>query len=618
MPLISTFSTVARMALDVMNAFKGTSKDAFRKKVDGTYVGVSYTELHRQVEAFALSMRALGLSRGDRIGIMSENRLEWIVTDLACAVTGIVNVPVFPILTPKQIEYIYNDARVKGVVCSNAMQLSKLMKFIDGVETLEHVIVMNEDAIERTPSAREKGAVTFKRMIEGGEMLANTISGQLENLVAQVEPDDLMTLIYTSGTTGNPKGVMLTHRNFAANIIGCSKVLEITPDDVVLSYLPLCHSYERTAGYYTCFACGATIAFADSIETVSENLLEVRPTIMTSVPRLFERIKNRVEKGVASQPEKNQRIFKWGMRVGVEYWRNRQKRGKVGPILSAKNRLADKLVFSKVRARTGGRVRIFVSGGAALPQDVAEFFFALGLTIIEGYGLTETSPVISVNRIDHPRIGTVGKPLFNVEVKIAEDGEILTRGEHVMKGYLNAPEATAEIIDAEGWLHTGDIGVFDSDGYLKITDRKKHLFVSSGGKNIAPGPIEGLLLESRLIDQIMLIGDDRPYITALIVPDYEALKELASAQGVTVGNINDEEVRKRMVELESIEIAVEAEIKRLQRDLSAFERVRRFELLSEPFTVENGLMTPTLKVKRKEVIAKYPELIEGMYAGAEE
>lgn len=618
MPLISTFETVARMALDVMNAFKGTSRDAFRRKIDGKYVGVSYAELYRQVEAFALSLRSLGLSRGDSIGIMSENRLEWVVADLACAVTGIVDVPVFPILTPKQVEYIFNDARVKGVVCSNAMQLAKLMKVVDGVPTLQHIFVMNEDAIERTPNAREKGAVTFRRMIDGGELLANAVSGQLENLAAQVEPDDLMTLIYTSGTTGNPKGVMLTHRNFAANITGCSRVLEITPDDVVLSYLPLCHGYERTAGYYTCFACGAVIAFADSIETVSENLLEVRPTIMTSVPRLFERIKNRVEKGVASQPEKKQRIFRWAMRTGVEYWRARQEKRKVGPMLSAKNRLADKLVFSKVRARTGGRIRIFVSGGAALPKDVAEFFFALGLTIIEGYGLTETSPVISVNPIERPKIGTVGTSLFNVEVTIAGDGEILTRGEHVMKGYHNAPEDTAEMIDDDGWLHTGDIGAIDSDGYLKITDRKKHLFVSSGGKNIAPGPIEGLLLESHLIDQIMLIGDDRPYITALIVPDYEALKELASVQGVVVGNINDEEVRKRLVEIESIEIAVEAEIKRLQRDLSAFERVRRFELLPEPFTVENGLMTPTLKVKRKEVIVKYSTLIDGMYAGADE
>ncbi len=618
MPLVSTFTTIARMALDVMNAYRGTSKDAFRRKIDGKYVGVSYTELHRQVEAFALSLRALGLSRGDRLGIMSENRFEWIVADLACAVSGIVDVPVFPILTPKQIEFIFGDASVKAVLCSNTMQLGKALKIVDALPSLQQIIVMSDDAIERNPTAREKGVVLFERMIEGGAMLAEAVPGQLEHMAMQVEPDDLLTLIYTSGTTGNPKGVMLTHRNFTANVIGCSKVLEITSDDVVLSYLPLCHSYERTAGYYTCFACGATIAFADSIETVSENLLEVRPTIMTSVPRLFERIKSRVEKGVAAQPIKKQKIFHWAMGVGIAYWREKQKKGKVGPLLSAKNRLADRLVFSKVRERTGGRVRIFVSGGAALPNDVAEFFFALGLTIIEGYGLTETSPVISVNTIERPKIGTVGRPLFNVEVKIAADGEVMTRGAHVMKGYHNAPAETAEIIDAEGWLHTGDIGTIDAEGYLKITDRKKNLFVSSGGKNIAPGPIESLLLESRLIDQMMLIGDNRPYIAALIVPDFEVLKEVAESQGLEIGDVRDEGVRRRMVELEAIESAVEAEIKRLQRDLSAFERVRRFELLWEPFTVENGLMTPTLKVKRKEVTARYSDVIDSMYAGGDE
>jgi len=602
------------MALDVMTAYRSTTKEAFRRKVDGSYRGISYDRLFRDVEAFALSLRALGFSRGDSIGIMSENRYEWVVVDLACAVTGIIDVPVFPILTPAQIAYVFNDAEVKGVVCSNAMQVSKILKVAESITALEHIVIMSEEAMARNAAARDRGGVLFSRMIEGGALLADTISGQLEELVAQVEPDDVMTIIYTSGTTGNPKGVELTHRNFAANITGCSRVLEITPDDVVLSYLPLCHSYERTAGYYTCFACGATIAFADSIETVSENLLEVRPTIMTSVPRLFERIKLRVEKGVAVQPASRRRVFHWAMRVGLRYWRAKQTKGGIGPVLAAQRRLADKLVFSKVRARTGGRVRIFVSGGAPLPADVAEFFFALGMTIIEGYGLTETSPVISVNPIDRPKIGTVGRPLFNVEVRIARDGEILTRGDHVMRGYHRSPEATAEAVDAEGWLHTGDIGTIDEDGYLMITDRKKHIFVSSGGKNIAPGPIESLLLESRLIEQIMLIGDNRPYITALIVPDFEALKDVAEVQGIAVGNVGDPDTRRRLIELETVDIAIEADIKRLQNDLASFERVRRFELLTEPFTVENGLLTPTLKVRRSQALATYADIIETMYA----
>jgi long-chain acyl-CoA synthetase len=454
-------------------------------------------------------------------------------------------------------------------------------------------------------------------MIEAGRQLAKTVPGQLENLARAIHPDDLLTLIYTSGTTGNPKGVMLTHGNFVSNIKGAADRLPITIEDVVLSYLPLCHSYERTGGYYTCFACGATIAFADSIETVSENLTEVRPTLMTSVPLLFTRIKTRIERGVEKEPEKKQKAFAWGVKTGIERFRDQQSKGRVGLALKARYALADRLVLSKIRERTGGRLRFFVSGGGPLPIDVGEFFFGIGLTIIEGYGLTETSPIIAANPIEKPRLGTVGPPLVNVEVKIAEDGEILTRGPHVMKGYFKDEDATSETIDGEGWLHTGDIGVIDKEGYLRITDRKKHLFVNAGGKNIAPGPIENLLAESRLVDQVVLIGDRRLFNTALIVPDFNALQEIAAIQGIAVGDLKDEAAREALIDTEAVIVAIDGEIKRLQKDLSAYERVRRFELLAEPFTVENGMMTPTLKVKRKAVEERYRELIDAMYAGAE-
>lgn len=617
MPLLTQFNTIAGMFLGVVAHYRGAGKDAFRRKVDGRFTGISHDALYEQVEAFGLAMRELGLAPGDKVGMMSENRLEWIIADFACACTGLVNVPVFPILTPKQVEYVYNNAEVKAVVCSNALQLNKVMKIRETVPSLRHVIVMQADALDREPSAREACVKLFQTMIDEGREIAMRTYGEIERIAATITPNDLLTLIYTSGTTGNPKGVMLSHGNYASNVIGSAGALPVLDTDVVLSYLPLCHAFERTTGYYTCFAAGATIAFADSIETVPENLREVRPTMMTSVPRLFERIKNRVEKSVQAGPEKNRKIFAWAIGVGIKRVRIEQRGGWVGPVLALKNAIADRLVFAKIRERTGGNIRFFVSGGAALANDIAEFFFAIGLKIIEGYGLTESSPVISANPYERQKIGTVGKPLGNVEVTIATDGEILTRGPHVMMGYYKDAAATAEAIDSDGWLHTGDIGTIDPDGYLKITDRKKNLFVSSGGKNIAPGPIENTLSASRFVDQIMLIGDNRPFITALIVPDFDALREIAELQSVPVNDLRTGEEREAFLETDFVQLTVESDIKRLQRDLSPFERVRRFELIAEPFTVENGMMTPTLKVKRAVVEQKYGNLIEGMYQGVE-
>lgn len=613
MPLLGKFDTIAGMFRTVTSLYAENTKDAFQRKVNGSYVGVSYSQFAGDVESLALAFRSLGLSRGDRLGIMSENRLEWVLTDFACACTGITDVPIFPILTPDQIAWIFRDAEVRAVVCSNTFQLKKLLKVIDDIPTLNHIIVMQEEAFEEEPMAEEFGVRYFFDLMEEGRQLAQTVPGQLNELIDRVQPDDLLTLIYTSGTTGNPKGVMLTHRNLVANIVGATDAVLVDNTDIVLSYLPLCHAFERMAGYYTCFACGATIAFADSIETVSENLLEIRPTMMTSVPRLFERIKGRVEKGVLKKSKRDQKVFRWAINVGRQHFRVVEKKKKPGFLLKRKYALADKLVFSTIRERTGGRIRFFVSGGAALPRDVGEFFLGIGLKVIEGYGLTESSPVIAANRLEFAKLGTVGLPLPNVEVKIAEDGEILARGESIMQGYYNDPVATAEALDTDGWLHTGDIGEFDEDGYLRITDRKKHLFVSSGGKNIAPGPIEELVGSSALISQIMLVGDDKPYITGLIVPDFEYVKQTLSEQGIPTPDIRSVEGRQQLVESDVVQGLVDADIRRLQRELANYERVRRFELIPEEFSVDNGMMTPTLKIKRKEVLKTYNHLIEQMY-----
>lgn len=617
MPVVTEFQTIAEMFRGVTAAYAESGKDAFRRKVDGVYTSVSYKEFFRDVEAFALALRSLGLSRGDKVGIMSENRLEWGITDFACVCNGIADVPIFPILTPEQIAYIFNNAEVRGVICSNKFQLNKLLKVAGQIPTLDHIVVIQEDALAAAPAVEGVQLHSFTALIAEGRALALAVPGQLNQLIDRVQPDDLLTLIYTSGTTGNPKGVMLTHRNLVANIKGAAGAIRIGDTDIVLSYLPLCHSFERMAGYYTCFACGAVIAFADSIETVAENLLEVRPTLITSVPRLFERIKTRVEKAMLKKSEREQKIFHWGVKVGRKYVRKVGRKGRAGLLLRLKYAVADRLVLGKIRERTGGRIRFFVSGGAALPRDVGEFFMAVGLTVVEGYGLTESSPVISANPLERPKLGTVGLPLANVEVRIAKDGEILVRGESVMKGYYKDPVGTAEAIDPDGWLHTGDIGELDRDGYLRITDRKKHLFVSSGGKNIAPGPIEDLLLTSPLIEQIMLVGDDRPYITALIVPSFEAVARILNEQGVSTGSIKEKEGRRELSDSDVVQGLIDADIRRLQRELAAFERVRRFDLLPEEFTVENGMMTPTLKVKRKEVMKVYANLIEELYAGVD-
>jgi long-chain acyl-CoA synthetase len=401
---------------------------------------------------------------------------------------------------------------------------------------------------------------------------------------------------------------MLTHANLCSNIISASQMLPIGPEDLLLSFLPLSHSFERMAGYYTCFSCGATIAFAESVETVRDNMVEIRPTVLTTVPRLFERIHSRVLKQVDSGSRLKRRIFSWAIAVGRAYAMAKRAR-KVSPVLAFKRAIADRLVYSKLRERTGGRLRFFVSGGAALGKEFGEFFEAVGLKIIEGYGLTESSPVITVNPFENYKFGAVGVPIQGVEVKIANDGEILARGPNIMKGYWNNPLATTETLDEDGWLHTGDIGHVDVEGFLYVTDRKKHLFVSSGGKNIAPQPIENLFLSSKYIEQFMLVGDRRMFLTALIVPDFDALKEYADSHRIQYMNNADLTIHPKINEL------IEKNIADIQKDLANYERVRRFTLLDRQFSIEDGELTPTQKVRRKIIEERYAHLIERMYKG---
>ena len=432
----------------------------------------------------------------------------------------------------------------------------------------------------------------------------------IPNAVKKVQEEDIVTFIYTSGTTGIPKGVMLTHRNLVSNVAGATAAIPpLTNADTFLSFLPLSHSFERLASYLA-FSRGSNIAYASSIDSVAENMLEIRPTIMTGVPRFYERVHQRVMKSRDKMPTLRRKIFDWAMEVGGQIGRSME--GLPVPLLARiQHPLADRLVLRKIRERTGGRIRFLVSGAAALSEEVGRAFSAFGIPLVEGYGMTECSPVISVTPANRLRWGTVGPPIFNIEVKIAEDGEILTRGPHVMKGYHNQPVETAEAIDKDGWLHTGDIGDLDSENFIRITDRKKHLFVSSGGKNIAPAPIEAMLLRSELIDQVLLIGDKRQFITALLVPDYEMVKLRLRSQGLVPSATHE-----ALVKEPEVRKLFEREIERELSHAANYERVRRFALLDEPFTIENSMLTPTLKVKRTEAELRYRELIDSLYIDA--
>lgn len=597
-----SFTTVPEMFLDVCSR-SGNQKPAVMHKKDGKYIGITHEELLDMVAKLAVGFIDLGIHSGDRVGIVSENRIEWMLVDFALTGLGAIDVPVFPTLTSKQLEFIFNDCEASVVVVSNDYQLKKLLDVKDNITSLRHIIVMNDKfdselIMVKSLSSIEKRSEELKSKEESKRIY--------QKFAKKVNPKDLLTIIYTSGTTGNPKGVMLSHNNVISNVLGCYDVIHFDETDTLLSFLPWCHSYERTTGYYAFFSVGATVAIAEAIETVGTNILEIKPTIMTTVPRLLETIKKRIYANIDKEKAAKKKIFYWAVDVGRAYIKNKLA-GKDPLFQKVQYNIADKLVFSKIRERTGGRLRKFVSGGAALSPDVCEFFLAAGLVVIEGYGLTEASPVVSASREDSLEIGTIGKPLQDVDVKIADDGEILVRGPNVMIGYWNDKLATEKAIDENGWLYTGDIGIFTEKGNIKITDRKKNIFVTSGGKNVAPQPIENLLSESAFVEHVILIGDRREFCTALITPDFEQLKALADTFDIKYEN------ETQLISNPKIIKAIKNDLDRLQTDLAKFERVRKFKLLSQPFSVENGELTPKMSIRRHIVERKYSYLIEEMY-----
>ena len=586
--------------------------DAFRFKANGAWQDVSSAAALERVQAVAAALHKLGIQKGDRVALLSENRLEWALADLGILTAGAATVPVYPTLTAMQAKHILGDSEARIVIVSNASQLQKVVTLALELPMLTAIFVLDPPPdFSPTAHAGAEGAVpirSWQNLLDVGVAALAQQPGLAQHLGDQVEPGNLATLIYTSGTTGNPKGVELTHANLRSNVRDALLDFDISARDSCLSVLPLSHIFERMAGHYTMISRGVSIAYAESIDLVAANLAEVKPTILFAVPRLFEKIYRRVLDNALAQPPLKKAIFFRARKVAIE-WARTTVVGAKPPsgALSFQHALFDRLVYGTLRERVGGRIRFFVSGGAPLAPEIAEFFTGCGLPVLEGYGLTETSPVIAVNRPTKNKPGTVGLPIANVDVKIAEDGEILARGPGVMKGYFRLPDETAKAITAGGWFHTGDIGHLDADGFLKITDRKKDLLVTAGGKNIAPQPIENAIKSSKFVAECVLIGDRRPYVTALVVPHFEPLEKWAQATGIAIGG------RDQLLAHPEVQKLFEQEITARTGDLARFEQVKKFVLLEREFGVDSGELTPTLKVRRKIVNQRYAEQIESMY-----
>jgi long-chain acyl-CoA synthetase len=569
----------------------------------GRWESLSSERARADVESLALGLAALGVRRGDRVALLAENRYEWAITDLATLGQGAVTVPIYPTLTAPQCRYILDNAEVGVCVVSSPAQLEKVLAVVDSLPRLTTIVVMDPPPAARDPRVRAWGA-----LLADGERRRTADPNGFRALADATRPGDLATIIYTSGTTGEPKGAMLTHDNIASNVAACLEVVELTPADSCLSFLPLCHIFERMAGLYAMLAVGCTIAYARSVDTVAADAQEIRPTMLCGVPRFFEKVYARVMENAQQQPAFRRAIFHWGLGVGQRIARLRFQGKTAGLALGFVATVADKLVGHKVRERVGGRIRYCISGGAPLGPKILEFFFAMGIPVLEGYGLTETSPVICLTEPGRERPGAVGPPVPGTELRFGPDGEIQVKGPGVMQGYFRNDEATRAALQ-DGWFHTGDVGKLDAEGFLHITDRLKDLLVTAGGKKVAPQPLEAKLKASRWVSEAVMLGDQRPYCVALLVPNFANLEAEAKAQGWPAGS------RAELLRSPGARSLYQRLVDELNTGLAPFETIKRFELLDRDLSAEAGELTPTLKVRRKIVSQTFAELIEGMYAG---
>lgn len=583
--------------------------EVLRYKQNKQWTGITGRTLSERVRNVALGLYKLGVRKGDRIAMLAESGPLWSITDYAILSNGAVNVPIYPTQPVHQVEYILRESEPRLLFISSARQMARVRAALEKFPDLR--------IIPFQPSVTGESILPFAQLEEDGARLAAERPELYDLISSDVIPNDLASIIYTSGTTGEPKGALLTHSNIVFNALQSARHLRIEPDNCMLSFLPLSHIFERMV-LYLCLHSGVQINYAGGIETVAADIQEVNPTLMSCVPRLLEKIYARVQKTASDAGGLREKIFQWAARVARRAAEFQTRGERMPPLLALQHEIADALVYAKLRNAVGGNMKRMVSGGAALSPEIATFFIGAGIPVLQGYGLTETSPVIAVNTLEANRIGSVGLPLPGLEVKIAEDGEILTRGPHVFEGYFKKPGETEQVFTengsstghAERWFKTGDIGRIDEEGFLFITDRKKDLIKTSAGKYVAPQVIEGLISQSDFVEQAVIIGDRRKYVSALIVPDFERLRGWAEQHNVSTDK------REMIADKRTIDM-IREEVKRLTVDLADYEKVKRVALLPSEFTIDGGELTPTLKVRRRIVEEKYGDLIESLYSGGE-
>jgi len=589
---ITTDMNEVRRLFDVptyqLKNFPSTSM--FVTKTEGVWIPMTTEEFVAHTNQISKGLVELGISVGDRVALVSPNRVEWNMMDIAIQQVGAVVVPVYPNISEHDYVYIFNDAGIRHAFVGGEELAHKIKGVAPQISSLEKIFTF--DQLEDFPN--------YKELISMG---ANVPQSKITDLKANVRNEDLATIIYTSGTTGNPKGVMLSHNNLLSNVLSCKFSIPADENSRVLTFLPVCHVYERMLHYLYMY-CGSSIYFAESMDTIGENLKEVKPHVFTAVPRLLEKVFDKIMLTGEALTGFKRRIFFWSVKIAEQYHT-----GKLGFWYKIKLWIARKLVFSKWQAALGGEVKAVASGSAALQPRLAQIFMAAGIPVLEGYGLTETSPVISVNCLKKGvKIGTVGPLIDGVKVKIAEDGEILVKGPNVMMGYFNLPDKTAEAIDAQGWFHTGDIGTFVDTIFLKITDRKKEIFKTSGGKYIIPQAMENTFKESRFIEQIMVLGEGQKFPAALIVPAFPFVKEWANRKNIQLGTTN-EEIAKNP----DVIARIQEEVDRINAGYGSWEKIKKFGLLPQEFGIATGELTPTLKLKRKIILEKYKDMVDGFY-----
>lgn len=571
--------------------------DTLNYKSGGRWVSISSDEMLARAKRIAAGLHAIGVKRGDRVALLSESRVEWTLTDAGSIFAGAIDVPIYPTLTPPQVRYILNDSGASVLVLANREKFDELKGILGECPEVKHVIFFDPQGVT------EAEGLTLAQLEEKGRAVDPAL---IDRAAAQTSPDELATIIYTSGTTGEPKGVMLTHSNLVSNLIDSSGHLAFGEHDIALSVLPLSHVFERQAMYMYLYQ-GMAVYFAESLQTVGPNLREVSPTVLVGVPRIFEKIYARIGERAAEAGRVPAMLLAWAVSVGREYAKHVIEHRPVPAFLKLKHAIASKLVFSKWQKAFGGRMRLLISGGAALPEDLSYIYIGAGIPIVQGYGLTETSPVITTSKIEDNRVGTVGKAIPNVEIRIAEDGEIEVRGPNIMRGYYNKPEETRAVFTDDGWFKTGDIGTLDADGFLRITDRKKELFKTSGGKYISPQPIEQAIKASRFVNQVVLIGAERKFPAALVVPVWEQLESYCKLKGIEVKSHSELCRHPRIIDL------IQRQIDGLTPNLAKYEKIKKVALLENEFTIEGGELTPTLKVKRRVIDQKYRDVIEKIY-----